>query len=157
MKNNIFREKSMERINSPEQLTDYIRVSNPGVWLLFTAIIVLLTGVCVWGIFGRIDTKLVTCAVSDGDSVICYIKEADMKSISKNMPVIIEGKEYTITDISKEPVSVGDDFNEYAMHIGDLKKGEWVYIVKTDAKEASGIYESDIIIDRVAPISFVFN
>ena len=157
MKDNIFRKKSMERINTPEQLTDYIRVSNPGVWILLTAIIVLLAGVCVWGIFGRIDTKLVTCAVSDGDSVICYVKEADIKSVSKNMPVMIEGNEYKVTDISKEPVSVGDNFNEYAMHIGDLKTGEWVYIVKTDAKAASGIYESDIIIDRVAPMSFVLN
>lgn len=157
MKNNIFREKSMERINSPEQLTDYIRVSNPGLWLLLAAIIILLSGVCVWGIFGKIDTKLVTCAVSDGESVICYVKEKDIKSVSMNMPVSIEGNEYVITDITKEPVTVGNDFNEYAMHIGDLKAGEWVYIVKTNAKEAAGIYESDIIIDRVAPMSFVFN
>ena len=27
----IFREKTIERISSPEQLTDYLRVTNPGI------------------------------------------------------------------------------------------------------------------------------
>ena len=56
MDNSIFRKKSIERISSPEQLGDYIRVSNPSVWIILGAIIVLLIGSCVWGIFGTIDT-----------------------------------------------------------------------------------------------------
>ena len=34
--------KALERITTPEQLTDYLRVTNPGIWVLFTAIICLL-------------------------------------------------------------------------------------------------------------------
>ncbi len=30
MENQIFRKKSIERVSSPEQLNDYVRVSNPG-------------------------------------------------------------------------------------------------------------------------------
>ena len=33
MNREIFREKSLERVESPEQLNDYIRVASPGVWL----------------------------------------------------------------------------------------------------------------------------
>ena len=61
---NLFRQKSLERISSPEQLNHYIRVSTPSVWLLLCAIIVLLTGVCVWGVFGRMDTALPVVALS---------------------------------------------------------------------------------------------
>ena len=48
----IFRKKSIERISSPEQLHDYIRVTTPGVWLVLIAIIILLVGVviCIQGI-----------------------------------------------------------------------------------------------------------
>ena len=31
MDNQIFRKKNIERVSSPEQLNDYVRVSNPGV------------------------------------------------------------------------------------------------------------------------------
>ena len=48
MENSIFRKKSIERFSSPEQLNDYIRVSNPGVWLTLSAIIILLVGAGVW-------------------------------------------------------------------------------------------------------------
>lgn len=49
MSNPIFRQKSIEKITSPEQINDYIRVSNPSVWMVLAAVIVLLAGVCVWG------------------------------------------------------------------------------------------------------------
>ena len=48
MDNPVFRQKSMEKISSPEQMNDYIRVSNPRVWMILAAVIVLLAGVCVW-------------------------------------------------------------------------------------------------------------
>ncbi|MBQ6441596.1 MAG: hypothetical protein IJJ13_03260 [Lachnospiraceae bacterium] len=53
-KESVFREKSLERISEPEQLHDYIRVTSPGVWLVLLAVIVLLCGVVVWGIFGKL-------------------------------------------------------------------------------------------------------
>ena len=45
MDNQLFRKKSLDKVSSPEQLNDYIRVSNPGVWIALTAVIVLLFGV----------------------------------------------------------------------------------------------------------------
>ena len=49
MSDQIFRKKSLDRISSPEQLNDYIRVANPGIWMILAAVIILLAGVCVWG------------------------------------------------------------------------------------------------------------
>ena len=51
----IFREKSMERISSPEQLNDYIRVTTPSVWLVLAAIILLLVGMLAWSVFGTVQ------------------------------------------------------------------------------------------------------
>ena len=42
MENQIFRKKSMDKISSPEQLNDYVRVSNPGIWMILFAVIILL-------------------------------------------------------------------------------------------------------------------
>ena len=64
MNDKIFRKKSIDRMSSPEQLNDYIKVTNPGVWMALAAIVILLVGVCVWGVFETLETKLTAAAVS---------------------------------------------------------------------------------------------
>ena len=53
----LFREKSMARVSSPEELNDYIRVTTPGVWLVLLATVILLLGMLVWSIFGTVDVE----------------------------------------------------------------------------------------------------
>jgi hypothetical protein len=52
---NLFRQKSIERVSSPEQLNDYIRVTTPGVWLVLLALVILLLGMLAWSIFGTVE------------------------------------------------------------------------------------------------------
>ena len=73
MNDKMFRKESIERISSPEQLTDYIHVTSPAGWMLLGAIIVLLAGICVWGIFGRLDTTLTVAAQSRDGAVVLYV------------------------------------------------------------------------------------
>ena len=54
MNNSIFRQKNIDKVSSPEKLDDYIRVTTPSVWITLIAILVLLVGAIVRGIFGRV-------------------------------------------------------------------------------------------------------
>lgn len=65
MNNSIFRKKSLDKATSPEELNDYIRVTSPGVWLVMAAVILLLTGMLVWGIFGTVRMEDETGAVEE--------------------------------------------------------------------------------------------
>ncbi len=51
----IFREKSIERISSPDQIDDYVRVTKPSMWIVLIAAVVLLVGIVVWCIFGTME------------------------------------------------------------------------------------------------------
>ena len=51
----IFREKSISRVSSPEELNDYIRVTTPSVWIVLIALVVLLVGMLAWSIFGTVE------------------------------------------------------------------------------------------------------
>lgn len=157
MNDKIFRKKSVEKMSSPEQLNDYIKVTNPGVWMLLAAIVVLLIGVCVWGVFGKLETKLTVAAESRGGQTVLYVKETDISSVKKDMQVSVDGNTYTVTSVSETPVAVTEEIGEYARHIGDLALGEWVYTVQTDGAPADGIYPAQIVIDSVSPLYFVFN
>ena len=41
-KSQIFRKSALDSISSPEQLTDYLKVTDPGVWIILAAVILLL-------------------------------------------------------------------------------------------------------------------
>jgi hypothetical protein len=50
----IFRKSALERISTPEQLNDYIRVTNPRIWILLVGLLALLAGAGFWAFFGSI-------------------------------------------------------------------------------------------------------
>ena len=50
----LYREKSLERVNSPEELSDYIRVATPSVWLVLLGILILLVGILAWSVLGSV-------------------------------------------------------------------------------------------------------
>ena len=160
MESSIFRKKSMERISSPEQLTDYIKVANPGVWLLLGAIIVLLAGICVWGVYGRLDTVVKGAAVSKNGTLVCYVTEDNAGKIQPGMKLTANGAEFTVSDISAQPVSAGSVLDDYALHVGDFQSGDWVYSVTAAGTEnvaSDGVYSAEIVVDSVSPKIFVIN
>ncbi len=52
--NGLFRQKSIDKVSSPEKLDDYIKVTTPSVWIALMAMILLLVGAIVWGFFGEL-------------------------------------------------------------------------------------------------------
>ena len=153
----VFRKKSLDRISSPEQLNDYIRVSSPGIWILLAAVIILLIGIGVWAVFGTMETRIPVCVISDGSESVCYIHAEDRSSLNENMILDIDGKRSLLGEISTLPEAVNEDFPEYALHVGDLKVGEWVYKVKLFLRLPEGVYAGNIITEEVKPLSFIFS
>lgn len=159
MQRNVFRKESLDRISSPEQLNDYIRVTNPSVWMMMCAVILLLIGVCVWSVFGRLDTVLSVAAMTEEEQTVCYVKEADAEKLTPDMPVRIGEGQYQISSISRQPVLVDDTFTPYLLHVGGLSAGEWVYpVILSEACGDNGsIQKAAIVIESIAPMRFVLN
>lgn len=157
MNQQLFRKKSIDRVSSPEQLNEYIRVSNPGVWMILAAIVILLVGVCVWSVLGRLDTTLSVAAVSAEGKTVLYVKEDSIGQVAEGMRVRIGDEEYTVTAIAAEPLAVDSNFSDYALHVGGLQEGQWVYAVTVSAVLPEGVHSAQIVIESVAPMSFILN
>ncbi len=154
----LFRKKSIERVTSPEQLNDYIRVSNPGVWMILAAVVILLAGVCVWGFFGRLDTKKQASGVCENGKLTCYIKSDDISDVKEDTIISVDGKEYTVKSVSASPVRLDGEKDSYLIYLGGFSETDWVFSVTVDAPDlADGEYSVDVITKRVSPISFVLN
>ena len=157
MNEQLFRKKSIDRVSSPEQLDAYIRVSNPGFWTVLLAIVVLLAGVCVWGVLGHLDTTVSAAAVSEQGIVTLYVKEADISSLQEGMEVQIREQTYQITKIAETPTLAQDSLSDYTLHVGALQADEWVYAVQANAQLPDGVYSAEIVVESVSPMSFVLN
>jgi hypothetical protein len=157
MNKQLFKKSNIDKVSSPEQLHDYVRVANPGLWMVISAIIILLAGVVVWGFIGKIDTTMTTAIVTDGGNAVIYIGESDVEKLAIGMTVRSEGREYTITDIAKEPIKVDGSLTDYAIYASGLTVGEWVYAVSIDGEHADGVQKADIVIESISPISFILN
>lgn len=156
MEKQLFRKKSMETISSPEQLNDYIKVSSPGIWTVLTAVIVLLAGVCVWGIWGHLETVIPAVAVSQNGVTTCYAAD-DAGSIQAGMTVRVNGEEYTITSVSQLSPEEQGQLEAYFQQTGQTPQGNVGYILELNQAIGDGVYTAEIVAESIAPVSFLWN
>lgn len=157
MDKQLFRKASIDRVSSPEQLNDYVRVSNPGVWMILAAIIALLIGVCVWGIFGKLETKIYTAGICENGVFTCYVKEEKIDLIKSGITVNVNGVSLSVSDISAMPTVMTGETDTYLMYLGGFSEGEWLYEVTADTELPNGAYKAEIVTESVSPMSFILN
>lgn len=158
MSSSVFRKSSLERVSSPEQLNDYIKVSNPGIWMVLIATIIFLIGVVVWGIFGTLTTTQETVVVAREGSVVCLTMADNIEKLSVGMEVRVGDSIGRIIDVSQSsPIQIGQNPDPYIMYLGGFKAGDWVYPVQVQIELEEGVYPAQILIEQNSPISFILN
>ena len=138
MEETIYRKKSLERINSPEALSDYLHVTSPTVWMILAAVILLLAGVLIWSSVASIDSFVTaTAQVEDGTMRILLDDNQFSGVIKAGMTVKIGENESRI-----ESVGTGPSGNVFATAATTLSNGS---------------YPARIVLRRTQVISLLFN
>jgi len=129
----VFRKKTLDRIASPEQLTDYLHVTNPGIWVILVAVILLLAGVFAWSMVGTLETKAeVKVVVSDHTAQVIALGP---ETLAEGMPLCVGGQDYLIA-------YTGAD--EYGRLTGTA-----------EVTLPDGTYDGSVVVEAVHPISFL--
>ncbi len=157
MNHQLFRKESIEHLNSPEQLDDYISVVRPSNWMILTAALVFVIGICIWGIFGRITDKLPVVVVSNDQGVYCYVEEDVWISLQDVTSVSVQGEEYSFDIKNAESIVVGDNISDYAKTVGNLMDEERVAKIALNRELPKGTYSGEIIMEAISPISYLLN
>lgn len=139
MNEKIFREKSLERFKSPDNLDEYIKVSKPSIWLFMISVIVLLIGVCVWGVFGYIDSTVPTTVYVKDGAVTCYIDGENISSVHEGLDVKFE------------------DFQTQIESIGEKSSKGYSFNLTYNKDFVDGVYEGKVVTKRQKPMSFIIN
>ena len=138
MDESIYRKKSMDRITSPEELGDYLHVTNPSVWVILAAIILLLIGMLVWSSFASIDSFAVGTAQVENGSMRIYFDDALIASNVQSGMTVAVGE--TVSTISS---------------VGTTVEGIRFASASTDL--ADGSYSARVLLRRTQVISLLFN
>ena len=85
MQSNLFRKQTLDRLTSPEQLNDYIRVANPSLWMTVGALLVLLCSFVVWGFLGQLQTTVGGYGTLEGGAVVCYLAPSEAVNVTPGM------------------------------------------------------------------------
>ena len=134
----LFRRESVDNIQSPEQLNDYMRVTNPTVWIVLVSIIVLLAGILVWSRFATIDSIAGgTALVEDGRMVVVFTDSQVAANVKEGMTVKAGESESTISSL------------------GRLEDGTLFAIADTDLP--NGNYQAGVVFRQSQLLHLLFN
>ena len=101
--NKLFRKKSLERLSSPEQLNDYLKVTNPSVWILFASIILLLAGLIIWSCFTSIESSVSGNGVVENGTVRISFSESETDiKLETGMTAIVGNASTKVETLSKD-------------------------------------------------------
>ena len=132
---NIFRKKTLERISSPEQLTDYLRVATPGIWVILVAVILLLAGILAWAAVGTLETKADVRVMVEGNAAIVIpVTYAEIKA---GMPLRVGGEDVVLASV---------DDNGFGSQVGIAS-----------VNLPNGTYDGVIVTETIHPIEFLLN
>jgi len=165
--NGAFRQESLDRIASPEQLGDYIRVTSPSAWLLLGAIFIITICIAVWGFTGTLPVTLSLNGLSTDNDVICFMPTVStQKDILGNRAQITLPNGETISGVVTRVTSMPLSSEELAASLGKawlishLITADYSYqvTVATDFPlPPDTLVNVALIIDEIKPIGFIFS
>ena len=155
MENQLYRKKSMDRISSPEELHDYMRVTSPRLWMILTAIIVLLAGFIAYASTATLESTMpievhletLDLQGENGEMtkhtfVDCTLPLVELASIQPGMTVRIAGQTGIVSFL----------YTTSEGQVGVLFEMENDYLGLPD-----GTYDAELVLESTTPISFLWN
>lgn len=134
-RNKLFRQESLKRLSSPDDLNDILRVVNPSGWAVLLSVLLILAGIFVWSLVGNVERKINTSVEVSGGVARFTVEDTALKS--------------------KMPVKVGDT-ESLLLNVGKDKYGNYIGTANVSGM-TDGIYEAEITVERISPIKFLFN
>ena len=149
MKNNIFREESLERIASPDDIRKYLHISSPRLWMVLSAILVVLVGFIIYASVATIENVISVQAevttyydVDEPASIItASIPEGMENVVDVGMLFRIEGQTGKVISIL-----VVNDITAIGARLDD-----------PSVLLQNGTYDAEIVLEKISPLSFLMN
>ena len=100
MEQSLFRKESVERVSSPEQLSDILHVTSPAVWVVLAAVILCLASLFVWSGVTAVECYAAgTAQVRGGVLTMIFDDAEEAENVEAGMDVKVGGRETPISSV----------------------------------------------------------
>ena len=158
MENGLFRKKSLERISSPEELHDYMRVTSPRLWMLLAAIAVLLIGFLVFASTADMENTTKIRVTVENMDTSGYEDEGATSYYYSSLPMSY--KDVVEAGMKVRMGSEEGKIELIAMVNPEEGEPEIELLISMDNPSLSlrdGEYDAELVLESTTPISFLWN
>ena len=140
-------EQKRQKITSPEELHDYIHVTGPGLWIVLTMIIVFIAALIVFSSTISMENtmdvqvKAETVRTTGKTELTCVLADSRKDLVKVGMKVRVAGEEGSISELFEQD---GEEMVLISMN-------------REDARLREGVYDAEIVLEAVSPVSFLLN
>ena len=150
-----------EKITSPDQLNDYIRVTSPGAWIILSSILVFLAGFFIWIFNGRLEISFSSYVYTEGEKSSAFLPADRALKLKRGMIVRLSenGDSGEVINVSDSSLSFSEisqligERNALAMNIDSNTRLMKADLSFTNPPEK--ISRAVFITDKVKPVSFL--
>lgn len=154
MDKQLFRQKSIDKISSPEQMHDYLRVTSPRLWMVLSAILVLLVGFIVYASTASMENTLdVKVELTTVDTTV---ENGTPEQVSYAYAIIPE----TMRNTVKADMEIRFAGETGRVNTVFSDKQDTLVLIELDKPKLSipdGTYDGTIVLESTTPISFLLN
>ncbi len=160
MENQLFRQKSMERISSPEELHDYMRVTSPRLWMILIAIVVLLAGFLIYASTANMENVVpIKLTLQRLDE---YEGEGDDQKTVRSVTIVSGTIPASYLDTVRKDMKVrlGKETGKVSWIFADPETEELELIMEMEhdfIPLKDGDYDGELVLESTTPISFLWN
>lgn len=151
----IFRKEALERRATPDKLDDYIKVSNPSVWLVLGAIVLFLAGLGIWCIFGTIADVQTGIVTVEGGTATLVMDQTAAGELNTGDKVEVSGVTGTVVAVSPNAIPLSSLDSNTREELA--AKSSWVSEAAVSIDLPDGTYPADVTVATIDPIQLLLD
>lgn len=154
--------KGLERLQSPDDLDQYLRMTTPGIWVSIIACVAILLGIIAWAVFGSVSDHITKKGAAGVDGIVCFVDTDTALRIKPGDFAYVDGNPETVLYVEEWAIDV-DNYKregltdlEIRQLAGDVKMVHPVIISDSQHYDLKKSVEVTITVDQKTPLSMIF-
>lgn len=154
--------KALDRLQSPDDLDRYLRMTTPGIWISIIACAAILLGIGAWAVFGSVSDHITLRGVATIDGIVCLVDSDTALRIKKGDFAYVNGVPESVTHVEEwaydtsRHTEVGLTDLEIRQLAGDIKRVHPIIISNSQDLEFKKSVQVTITVDQKTPLAMIF-
>ena len=153
MNEKLFRTESLNKVNNPDKTDAYLKVTNPSIWLIIFAAIILLGSFAYWSFAATIPNRTPAVGYIKDQQVTVFMPAENVMAIGDSLEILIDGVSHAVTGVETKLYSAKEIKDIYGEAINP---SEMNFVITAEAKGMEdGIKSLSVVTNRVRAFDYM--